>query len=167
MGKVVHFRRRLPQRRAKRRLSTVVLIPVAGLIGAGAGLYFVSDGTSGATAAGVECLSLSAVDGDTIKCNGQNMRIMGPGVPFKSGIDTPEIRNAKCAREKLLGEQAKNRLAELLREDVRIDDSGERDRYGRPLVWVRMPNGSTAGEILLRDGYAARWQPGYQSSWCE
>src|SRR5690606_9995552 len=25
----------------------------------------------------VSCLSLSAVDGDTIKCNGQNMRIMG------------------------------------------------------------------------------------------
>lgn len=64
----------------------------------------------------VACLSLSAVDGDTIKCDGQNMRIMGPGSPNKSGVDAPEIGNAKCAKERLLGEQAKLRLEELLRQ---------------------------------------------------
>lgn len=55
----------------------------------------------------ISCLSLSAVDGDTIKCNGQNMRIMGPGAPFKSGIDTPETHNAKCLQGKTLGKQTK------------------------------------------------------------
>lgn len=120
-----------------------------------------------ATSVVLTYLSLSAVDGDTIKCNGQNMRIMGPGAPFKSGIDTPEIRNAECPQEKLLGKQAKLRLAELLREQVKIEDSGERDRWKRPLVWVRMPNGKTAGEILMADGYAVRWKPGYRSAWCE
>ena len=114
----------------------------------------------------IACLSLTAVDGDTIKCNGQNMRIMGPGSPNKSGVDAPEIRNAKCQAERFLGEQAKRRLEELLRQDVRIEDSGVTDRYGRPLVWVRMPNGETAGEILLRDGYATVWEPGRRMDWC-
>ncbi|MCT7378328.1 thermonuclease family protein [Chelativorans salis] len=95
------------------------------------------------------------------------MRIMGPGAPNRSGVDAPEIRNAKCAKERLLGQQAKLRLEDLLKQDVRVEDSGVRDRYGRPLVWVRLPNGETAGEVLLRDGYAARWRPGQQVSWCE
>ncbi|ANL58565.1 hypothetical protein AMC85_CH01148 [Rhizobium phaseoli] len=34
------------------------------------------------------CASLTAVDGDTVKCDGQNMRLLGEGVPFVSGIDT-------------------------------------------------------------------------------
>jgi micrococcal nuclease len=116
----------------------------------------------------ITCLSLSAVDGDTIKCDGQNMRIMGPGSPNKSGVDAPEIGNAKCAKEKLLGQQARLRLEELLRQPgTRVEDSGARDRYGRPLVWVGLKNGSTAGEVLLRDGYAVVWKPGYVSRWCD
>ncbi|MFC6486911.1 thermonuclease family protein [Nitratireductor sp. GCM10026969] len=113
------------------------------------------------------CLSLSAVDGDTIKCNGENMRIMGPGAPNKSGVDTPEIYSPVCQQEKFLGEQAKRRLEELLRQDVQVEDSGVRDRWGRSLVWVRLPNGETAGEVLLRDGYVVVWRPGKQTSWCK
>jgi endonuclease YncB( thermonuclease family) len=116
----------------------------------------------------ISCLSLSAVDGDTIKCNGQNMRLLGNGEPFKSGIDTPEIGNAKCPKERLLGEQAKLRLAELLRLDrVTIEDSGKKDRYKRPLVRVRLPNGSTAGQTLIEEGYAIRWKPGVERTWCK
>ena len=92
----------------------------------------------------------------------------GPGSPNKSGVDAPEIGNAKCAKERLLGEQAKIRLDELLRQPgTRIDDSGVRDRYGRPLVWVRLRNGRTAGETLLAEGYASRWQPGRRIDWCD
>lgn len=119
-----------------------------------------------AAAAILSCLSLSAVDGDTIKCDGENMRIMGSGTPNGSGVDTPEIYNPKCRQEQLLGKQAKRRLEELLRQDVSVEDSGVRDRWGRRLVWVRMPNGETAGEVLLRDGYAVIWRPGKQISWC-
>lgn len=114
----------------------------------------------------ITCASLLAVDGDTIKCDGQNMRLLGPGAPNVEGIDTPETRNAKCAKEKLLGNQATLRLKELLRQDVKVEDSGVRDRWGRHLVKVRMPNGETAGEVLLRDGYAVRWRPGYKADWC-
>lgn len=57
------------------------------------------------------CTILLAIDGDSIRCDGVNMRDMGPGEPFKSGYDAPEIRNAKCERERLLGHQAKLRDA--------------------------------------------------------
>ncbi|MBT1159296.1 hypothetical protein J1C56_27340 [Aminobacter anthyllidis] len=61
----------------------------------------------------LSCSTLTVVDGDTIRCNGQNMRLIGDGVPFKTGIDTPEIGRAKCERERMLGREAKKRLAEL------------------------------------------------------
>ena len=88
--------------------------------------------------------------------------------PFKSGVDAPEIRKAACAKERLLGEQAKLRLAELLQiEGIRVADSGERDRFKRPLIWVRLPNGQTAGATLISEGYAVRWKPGSSYSWCD
>ncbi|WP_336057664.1 hypothetical protein [Nitratireductor sp. CH_MIT9313-5] len=34
--------------------------------------------------------ALLAVDGDTMKCDGQNMRLLGLGAPNVEGIDTPE-----------------------------------------------------------------------------
>ncbi|SFJ53779.1 hypothetical protein SAMN03080618_03255 [Aquamicrobium aerolatum DSM 21857] len=56
------------------------------------------------TAVVLSCSSLVAVDGDTIRCGNERMRDMGPGSPNKSGYDAPEIGNAKCANERLLGE---------------------------------------------------------------
>ena len=120
------------------------------------------------TATVLSCSSLIAVDGDTIRCGTERMRDLGPGSPNKSGYDAPEIRNAQCAKERLLGEQAKLRLQELLdQRGARVEDSGRRDRYGRPLVVIRLDNGATAGEVLMREGYAVRWQPGYRATWCE
>ncbi|ANL33197.1 hypothetical protein AMC79_CH01095 [Rhizobium phaseoli] len=61
------------------------------------------------------CASLTAVEGDTVKCDGQNMRLLGEGVPFVSGIDTPEIGpHANCIKERKLALIAKARLKELL-----------------------------------------------------
>ena len=69
------------------------------------------------------------VDGDTIKCNGQNMRIMGHGKPFEFGVDAPEISRAKCQKERIHDQQAKRHLEELLRQPgTPIEDSGARDR---------------------------------------
>ncbi|EJL54861.1 hypothetical protein PMI09_02177 [Rhizobium sp. CF122] len=57
------------------------------------------------------CASLTAVDGDTVKCDGQNLRLLGEGVPFVSGIDTPEIgSHSKCEKERKLAQLAKGRL---------------------------------------------------------
>lgn len=113
------------------------------------------------------CLSLVAIDGDTVRCGTERMRDMGPGQPFRSGYDAPEIDRAKCARERQLGRQAKQRLQELLdRRGTVIEDSSQFDRYGRRLVVVRLADGTTAGEVLMREGYAVAWHPGYRSNWC-
>jgi len=116
----------------------------------------------------IVCASLTAVDGDTIKCDEVNMRIMGAGRPFVSGVDTPELRG-KCDEEKELARKAKRRTAELLKTPgLRIEYSGERDttRTKRPLVWLRLPQGGTVGEVLIREGLAREWRPGRKIDWC-
>ena len=116
----------------------------------------------------ISCLSLAAVDGDTVKCDGQNLRPMGDGAPFISGFDTPEVgRYADCMAERRLGGIAKARMAELLETPgLVIEDSGEKDVYDRPLVVLRMPSGATVGQTLIDEGLAVEWTPDYRDSWC-
>jgi endonuclease YncB( thermonuclease family) len=114
------------------------------------------------------CASLAAVDGDTVKCDGQNLRDMGDRAPFVSGYDTPEIgRNANCEQENQLGKAAKRRMAELIRTPgLLIEDSGKIDRYDRPLVVLRLPDGRTVGSVMLKEGLAVEWRPGRDVDWC-
>lgn len=119
---------------------------------------------------GVACASLVVVDGDTIKCDGQNMRLLGGGVPFKSGVDAPEIGSrAKCDYERDLALKAKARLKELLLAGVpRIEDSGARDRTQsrRPLVNIYLPDGREVGQVLMSEGLAREWRPKHRIDWC-
>lgn len=113
------------------------------------------------------CASLAAVDGDTIKCDGQNLRDMGDGAPFVSGYDTPETRNAKCQQELELGRAATARMRQLLETPgLRIFDSGERDRWKRPLVWAVLPDGRTLGSVMISEGHAVEWSPQTDFDWC-
>ena len=111
------------------------------------------------------CMALLAVDGDTIKCDGVNMRDMGSGKPFVSGYDAPETRNAQCQEELELGRAATTVMRKLL-AGAEVWDSGKRDRYGRPLVWVRTADGRVIGDVLMAAGLAKRWTPDYRSDWC-
>lgn len=119
---------------------------------------------------GVACASLIVIDGDTIKCDGQNMRLLGGGVPFKSGVDAPEMGSrAKCDYERNLALKAKARLKELLLAGVpRIEDSGARDRTQsrRPLVNIYLPDGQEAGQVLMSEGLAREWRPKHRIDWC-
>ena len=121
-----------------------------------------------ATGTLITCKTLIAVDGDTIKCDGINMRDMGDGAPFVSGYDTPEIRKPKCPEEKAAGQRAKKRMAELLlTPGIGVYKSGEVDtRYKRPLVWVLLPDGRSIGSVLIDEGLARRWTPKYMPDWC-
>jgi endonuclease YncB( thermonuclease family) len=118
----------------------------------------------------IVCASLAAVDGDTVKCDGQNMRLLGEGVPFVSGIDTPEIgSHAKCMKERKLALIAKGRLKELLAEKgLRIEWSGAVDKTPsrRPLVNIYRTNGEEIGKTLLLEGFARSWAPGQRNDWC-
>lgn len=119
---------------------------------------------------GVSCASLIVIDGDTIKCDGQNMRLLGGGVPFKSGVDAPEMGSrAKCDYERDLALKAKARLKELLFAGVpRIEDSGARDRTQsrRPLINILLPDGREAGQVLMSEGLAREWRAKHRIDWC-
>jgi len=118
----------------------------------------------------ITCITLMAVDGDTAKCDGENLRGLGDGAPFVSGFDTPEIYGkSKCPEEALLGAKAMVRFAELIATPgLVIEDSGERDRMPtkRRLVWMRLPDGSTVGQTLIDEGLARVWTPNTKANWC-
>lgn len=116
------------------------------------------------------CTMLVAVDGDTARCEDTNtlLRILGDGAPYESGVDAPETRGNGCQAEAMLGQLAKNRLQELIETPgMVIEDSGEIDHFGRPLVTLRLPDGQTAGQILIEEGLAVIWtNDGENGLWC-
>lgn len=119
----------------------------------------------------ISCSSLSAIDGDSIRCDGIDMRLLGNGIPFRTGIDAPEIGKAKCDAERTIANEAKERLAELLQtRGLKIEDSGARDHFQRPLVRLRLKDGREAGQVLLDEGYAVVWTPRQKRAgdpWCQ
>lgn len=116
----------------------------------------------------ITCADLRVIDGDTIKCDGQNMRLLGDGEPYVSGVDAAEISRAKCEQEKRLGQDAKKRLQQLVKTPgIKIEDSRAVDSSGRPLIRIRLPNGKTAGQTLIDEGFAVVWTPGYKRTWCQ
>jgi endonuclease YncB( thermonuclease family) len=99
------------------------------------------------------------VDGDTVWLKGTKIRI--------ADIDTPEIYSPACPAEKALGEQAAQRLIELLNqgaiEAVPVGNQDE-DRYGRKLRLL-MRSGRSLGDQLVAEGLARRWS-GRREPWC-
>jgi endonuclease YncB( thermonuclease family) len=115
------------------------------------------------------CVSLTAVDGDTVRCDGQLMRLLGGGVPFQWGIDTPEIgSHAKCIKERKLALVAKKRLKELLEErGLRIEIKGyDETPKHRPLINIYRANGEEIGAKLLKEGLARVWRSHHKNDWC-
>lgn len=117
-------------------------------------------------ATAIVCASLLAIDGDTIRCDGMNMRLLGSGVVNQSGIDAPEIgSHAKCIKERKLALLAKRHLQELVKgKDVRVEAKGL-DAFKRPLVNLYV-DGEEIGARMLREGFAREWRPGQKSDWC-
>ena len=99
------------------------------------------------------------VDGDTIRYNGERVRMVD--------YDTPEISEPHCASEYALGQRAKYRLLELLNSgSVEVRPSGARDfdKYGRKLRLV-LVNGRSVGDTLISEGLAWPWE-GHRHAWC-
>lgn len=98
------------------------------------------------------------VDGDTFWLGGEKIRI--------ADINAPETREAACPAERVLGEAAKRRLAELLgagRFTLEIRGRAT-DRYGRALRVVGR-DGRSLGSVLVAEGLAEPWR-GKRSDWC-
>lgn len=99
------------------------------------------------------------VDGDTIWLRGEKIRV--------ADIDTPEISSPQCASELALGQQATQRMTQLLNLgpfEVAPNRGDQTDVYGRSLR-VLMRDGQSLGAILVAEGLARRWD-GARRSWC-
>jgi endonuclease YncB( thermonuclease family) len=99
------------------------------------------------------------VDGDTIRVNGEPIRIIG--------IDAPETRDAECDAERALANVAAKRLLELVNAgpfELVGQGGRDRDKHGRKLLAIER-NGRSLGDVLVAEGLAHRWD-GRQHSWC-
>lgn len=95
-----------------------------------------------ARAQGTSCVVAFVVDGDTFNCrDGTGVRLIG--------VDAPERGR--------FGSAARRALATLLSVDSRVrleTDAESRDSQGRLQVYVFLPDGRLANEVLVRMGYA-------------
>jgi endonuclease YncB( thermonuclease family) len=118
--------------------------------------------------------TISVVDGDTVRANGQVYRLVG--------FDTPEFGSlARCERERKLADTATNRLRQLIAngqsalEPVRCScppgTEGTRAcNHGR-LCAVLRAEGRDVGPILISEGLARPYMCGQtgcpkRQSWC-
>lgn len=96
-------------------------------------------------------LAVQAVDGDTLRAEGQRIRL--------SGIDAPELaqtcRDAQ-GRAWSCGAAARDHLATLARHGVTCTRRGE-DRYGRMLATCSAAGIADIGEAMVRDGHALNY----------
>ena len=92
------------------------------------------------------------VDGDTIKLmidgEKKNVRLIG--------IDTPESVHPNSEKNVPEGKLASDHTKELVGDSELYLEYGTdpQDRYGRPLCYVYLPDGTMLNEQILADGYA-------------
>lgn len=94
----------------------------------------------------------SVIDGDTLRLNGERIRIVG--------IDAPEM-NQTCqdsnGNDWACGKAARQRLFELI-SGGRIECTAEgHDRYGRTLATCSAQSVSDLGGTMVREGYAVNY----------
>lgn len=97
-------------------------------------------------------LGVEAVDGDTLRAEGQRIRL--------SGIDAPELaQTCRDARGRAwsCGAASHSRLAALVAQGgVTCAKRGE-DRYGRMLATCSANGVADIGEAMVRDGHALNY----------
>ncbi|MCR4666368.1 MAG: thermonuclease family protein [Desulfovibrio sp.] len=88
-------------------------------------------------------------DGDTVK-------LMDRRVVRLAGIDTPELAHGETA-EQFYARQSKKDLEGLVAgQKVLLEEAsvGEKDRYGRIISDLRLPDGQSVSDLMVRQGSA-------------
>ncbi|MGC9000782.1 thermonuclease family protein [Caldisericum sp.] len=106
-----------------------------------------------------DCIVERVIDGDTLICSGEKVRLIG--------IDTPESSiNPHIEKQRSLGDiqtilyygnLAKKFVEKLVPPGTRVKlefDIQQRDKYGRLLAYVWLPDGRMLNEVILKEGYA-------------
>jgi len=108
-------------------------------------------------------------DGDTITFNLPGLHpIIGEKISIRvNGIDTPEIKG-KCEQEKYSAEQAKEMIADILKDAEQVDLKNiERGKYFRIVADVFV-DGESLADILIETGLAVPYDGGKKGKdWCE
>lgn len=112
-------------------------------------------------AASVSNHGLRVIDGDTVEVTttGERIRL--------ANIDTPEAgKGARCTAERRASDAATAETRRLIRSarELRVERTGEIDRYGRTIAYVRI-DGRDLGAALVSSGHARRWT-GRRMPWC-
>ena len=122
-------------------IHTVLNVVVgAALVGAASSAILPSRPAS----ADLRAADCRVVDGDTLRCAGERIRLLG--------IDAPELDgHCRAGRQCVAGDAAASRLslAEAMRGGLRIERLG-RDRYGRTLALVSGQRGDLSCWQLRR-----------------
>jgi micrococcal nuclease len=112
-----------------------------------AGCSEAGDSSSSGVAAGTRLGTVTAVsDGDTV-------RLAGIGRVRLIGVDTPEV----YGRDECYGHRASAAVRRWLPAGSRVRyvvGREERDRYGRLLAYVWLPDGRFLNRLLVERGYA-------------
>lgn len=126
--------------------AALVIMPIAGL----------TDVNHGAVSAG----RIHVVDGDTIRIGNTTYRLVG--------FDTPETWRPQCGYEEALGNEATDRLQDLLDASLRTElvVLPGRDRYDRSLARLLI-DGRDVGGILISEGLARPYERGARQGWCD
>lgn len=98
------------------------------------------------------------VDGDTIRLDGETVRI--------AGLDAPELAG-RCEAERIAARAARDALTSWLSEGgfTMTPQPGGNDRFGRPLR-ILSRNGTPAAEALVSRGVARPYAGEARLDWC-
>jgi endonuclease YncB( thermonuclease family) len=116
-----------------------------------------------ATVATIDGRSIAVLDGDSLMVDGVEWRLMG--------YDAPEIDRAVCEGERRTGIHAREHLARLLSDAARaaaplaLTDSGERDRYRRPLARLVIA-GRDVADLMVESLHGRPYNGGRRKGWC-
>lgn len=104
-----------------------------------------------------EAAHCRAVDGDTLACGTDRIRLIG--------LDAPELR-AQCLREWHAARASRARLQQLVAGGVQLERRGT-DRYRRTLAIARTRDGRDVAMIMIREGHARPYSGrGRRGGWC-
>jgi micrococcal nuclease len=126
-----------------------VLVGVVVVLAGGASLRgeFRSESSSGDRMPPAESDEIvRVIDGDTVV-------LRSAGKSRLIGVDTPEVFGG----QECFGREASAFARRLLRPGLRVRverDVEERDRYGRTLIYLRLPDRRSFNELLVAEGFA-------------
>jgi micrococcal nuclease len=123
------------------------LVPIAVLLIAGVAAFQeeLGSGSASGDRAGSDVV-VRVVDGDTVE-------LRSAGKSRLIGVDTPEVFGG----QECFGGEASAFAKRVLRPGLRVRverDVEESDRYGRTLIYLRLPDGRSFNDLLVAKGYA-------------